>query len=168
MIYVMRGTNASGKDRFVTANFMPHTVLSSDQMRLQLFDDVTEQKTSEIVFEQLKQMLELRLRYGVNYTVMNATHLRYADVDPYVQLARKFGHEVTVISIDPPPLDELVRRTKLYPAGAKATVETLTKHLNRYENSIPRFEEVAAQNWYFNFKRITQDWELVDAVLSVS
>lgn len=162
MIYVMRGTNASGKSTFAHGHFKNHTILSSDKLRLMLFDDVTEQKTSEVVFEQLKQMLELRLRYGVAYTVMDATHLRYADVDPYVQLARKFGREVTVISLDPPPLEELVQRAKQYPAGAKATLESLTRHTNRYHNSIPRFEEVANEHWDFNFKRITQDWGLVE------
>lgn len=162
MIYVMRGTNASGKDTFVKQHFMPHTVLSSDQLRLQLFDNVCEQRTSEVVFDMLKQMLELRLRYGVAYTVMNATHLRYADVEPYVQLARKFGREVTLISIDPPPLEELVRRSKLYPAGAKASVESLTKHINRYHNSLPRFEEVASECWDFNFKRLNQNYEVIN------
>lgn len=161
MIFIIRGPSCSGKDTFVNQHFKDHCVLTRDQFRLALFDDVNEQNKSDLVTEYMQHTLELRLRFGTGYTVINSTNLRYADISGVLSLAKKFGRKVSVISIDPPSLEELIRRNEVRVAGAKRTNSSLEKHIMKYYSFMPRFVEVAEYDPDFTFTRINQSWEVV-------
>lgn len=162
MLYIIRGTSCSGKDTFINKNFDEHCVLSSDKIRLLLTNDMKDQSKNKMVFEYLKHTLELRLTNGCFYTVINATNLKYRDVDDYVQMAKKLGFPVTVISIDPPSLEELYRRSKERGENGGLFVpdEVIFRHYNTYYEAIPRFMELA-NDGEFKFVRVNQKGELV-------
>ena len=148
----MRGTTCSGKDRFCDARFPKHTILSSDKIRLELTNDMSDQSKNSIVFDELRRRLELRLRLGAPYTVVNATNLKFKDVVQYVELAEKYGTNVVVLSIDPPSIEELKRRRdeRVSEGGLSVPDAVIERHHNAYTAGMSRFES----NEYDNFKFI--------------
>lgn len=164
MIFLIRGTSCSGKDTFCATHFPSHTVVSSDQIRLLLTNDMKDQSKNSFVFDHLRLVLETRVRFGTPYTVVNATNLKFKDIVQYIELADKYGKGVTVISIDPPEVDELVKRMTLRAAngGLAVPVAVLQKHHASYFNSMERFKD--AENDYANYKfiRISQEWDIVE------
>ncbi len=167
MLFIMRGTSCSGKDRFIDLNFERHMVLSSDWYRKVLTNDVSNQQQNGLVFDTIRNLLEIRLKNRVPYTVINATNLKLKSVKEFLELAWLYGERVTVISIDPPacedPLKELVRRSheRASQGGLFVPEEVFAKHLESYQNSLPSFEERAMKG-EFLFVRIDQAYEIVD------
>lgn len=163
MIFLIRGTSCSGKDRFCDAYFPEHTVLSSDKIRLLLLNDMKDQSKNAIVFEHLRHVLELRLRFGTPFTVVNATNLKFKDVTEYIDLAEKYGTDVTVISIDPPSVEELIARRdkRVSEGGLYVPDEVFSKHHAAYYNCMDRFIEAESQYSNFKFVRVDQTLEIV-------
>lgn len=163
MIFIIRGTSCSGKDTFIEKHFKEHCVLSSDKFRLMLIDNMKDQSKNGVVFENIKHILEQRLRFGVAYTVINATNLKYKDCQDYFDLAERFGENVTVISIDPPSLEVLFERSKNRGSlgGLEVPNEVIERHYNSYFTSMDRFIEVTGKSDKFSFVRINQDWDFV-------
>jgi len=163
MIFVLRGTSCSGKDYFAERHFAAHTILSSDGFRKMLFDRVEEQANNRIVFDTLNSILEQRLRFGVAYTVVNATSLKFKDCATYFELAKKFGVAITVISIDPPGTDVLLARNESRGAagGLKVPEEVIHRHLNSYYTGMERFVDAQKEFDNYTFIRINQQWEIV-------
>lgn len=165
MVFIIRGTSCSGKDTFINKYFAPHTVLSSDMIRLQLFNNMKDQSKNKIVFEHLRHVLEMRLAFGAPYTVVNATNLKTKDVREYLDIANKLGADVTIISIDPPAIEELIRRSdqRELNGGLGIPDEVFQRHVPSYWNSMPAFEEMAKKG-EFKWIRIGQDEEICDEI----
>lgn len=161
MIFIVRGTTCSGKDTLVKRYFNEHCVLSSDKIRLTLLDNISEQSGSEEVFKYLRHTLEQRLRFGTNHTVINATNLRFSDCVEYIDIAKKFGRKVNVISIDPPPLEVLLQRSNDRVGDSEVSQETIERHIARYNSCMPRFIEYAKEDPAFTFTRVNQNYEVV-------
>lgn len=164
MIFLIRGTSCSGKDTFCDKHFPPHTILSSDQIRLLLTNDMKDQSKNTFVFDHLRLVLETRVRFGTPFTVVNATNLKFKDIVQYIDIADKYGKSVTVISIDPPEVDELIKRMVLRAAkgGLAVPVEVLQKHHASYYNSMDRFKEAESEYANYKFVRIDQEWNIVE------
>lgn len=163
MIYIIRGTSCSGKDTFIQHQWgFDHVVLSSDNIRKILTNDVADQSRNSMVFDYLKHTLELRLMNGCPYTVINATNLKYKDVEDYVNLAEKYGSKATVISIKPPEISELIKRSSERAAlgGLNVPTHVIEKHYNTYTTSMPRFIEVAKEG-KIKFVEIDQKWNII-------
>lgn len=164
MIFLIRGTSCSGKDTFCDKHFPSHTVLSSDQIRLQLLNDMKDQTKNAIVFDHLRLLLDMRIRFGSPFTVVNATNLKFKDIHAYLDIAQTYGEEVTVISIDPPSVDELVRRMEKRSSegGLEIPVSVLEKHHDSYFNCMDRFVEATEMYSNYAFVRIDQEWNIVN------
>lgn len=94
------GLPGSGKSSwFKRHNISP---LSSDMLRLLLFDDATEQGFQDLVFSNLRSMLKARLlaRRPMNY--VDATNLTPHDRHSWIKLAKDFGYEVQAVFFDVP------------------------------------------------------------------
>jgi predicted kinase len=94
------GLPGSGKSSwFKRHNIAP---LSSDLLRVLLFDDPTEQRFQELIFSNLRSMLRARLiaRRPTNY--VDATNLTPHERQSWIKLAKDFGYEVQAVYFDVP------------------------------------------------------------------
>jgi predicted kinase len=95
------GLPGSGKSTwFKRHNILP---LSSDMVRILLFDDATEQRHQDLVFSTLRSMLRARLlaRRPSNY--LDATNLSPHERRSWIKLAHDFGYEAHAVFFDVPP-----------------------------------------------------------------
>jgi predicted kinase len=100
------GLPGSGKSTyFARRGIQP---LSSDQLRLWLLDDATDQSFQHGVFRALRYLLEMRLRLGLPRNYVDATNLTPKERRPYFRLAARYGYEVRAIFFDVPA--DLCRR----------------------------------------------------------
>ena len=86
--------------------------LSSDEIRLLLLDDETDQSQQVRVFSTLRYLLTLRLRIGMKRNYVDATHLTRKERKPYLKLADKYGYEARAIFFDV-PLEVCKQRNRL-------------------------------------------------------
>lgn len=167
MLFIMRGTSLSGKDTFINSTFnRPNNVLSSDNFRELLFGDMSYQGQNNVVFDKMYTILEHRLIYKVEWTVLNATNLRMKDISIPVGLCGLHQEPFTIISIQPPSLEELMFRAeqRIKDGGINIPTHVLTKHLARYEGSLDSFVAEAKHNPLCTFVEIDQNHDIIQMV----
>jgi len=95
------GLPGSGKGTwFKRHNILP---LSSDMVRILLFDDVTEQRYQDLVFSTLRSMLRARLLAKRPWNYVDATNLSPHERRSWIKLANDFGYEAHAVFFDVPP-----------------------------------------------------------------
>jgi predicted kinase len=95
------GLPGSGKSTWFKRNsILP---LSSDMVRILLFDDVTEQRYQDLVFSTLRSMLRARLLAKRPWNYVDATNLSPHERRSWVKLAHDFGYEAHAVFFDVPP-----------------------------------------------------------------
>ena len=95
------GLPGSGKSTwFKRHNILP---LSSDMVRILLFDDVTEQRYQDLVFSTLRSMLRARLLAKRPWNYVDATNLSPHERRSWIKLAHDFGYESHAVFFDVPP-----------------------------------------------------------------
>jgi predicted kinase len=103
------GLPGSGK----SAWFKRHNItpLSSDLLRVLLFDDATEQRYQDLIFSNLRSMLKARLiaRRPMNY--VDATNLTPHERQGWIKLAKDYGYEVRAVFFDV-PLETCLERNR--------------------------------------------------------
>jgi predicted kinase len=94
------GLPGSGKSSWFKRNNI--NPLSSDMLRMLLFDDAQEQRFQDLVFSNLRSMLKARLiaRRPLNY--VDATNLTPHDRQSWIKLAKDYGYEVQAVYFDVP------------------------------------------------------------------
>jgi predicted kinase len=113
------GLPGSGKSSwFKRHNITP---LSSDLLRVLLFDDPTEQRFQDLIFSNLRSMLKARLiaRRPMNY--VDATNLSPHERNGWIKLAKDYGYEVQAVFFDVPVevcLERNQRRERKVPEDA--------------------------------------------------
>jgi predicted kinase len=94
------GLPGSGKSTwFKRHNIFP---LSSDMVRILLFDDVTEQRYQDLVFSTLRSMLRGRLLARRPWNYVDATNLSSHERRSWIKLAHDFGYEAHAVFFDVP------------------------------------------------------------------
>jgi predicted kinase len=94
------GLPGSGKSTwFKRHNIFP---LSSDMVRILLFDDVTEQRYQDLVFSTLRSMLRGRLLARRPWNYVDATNLSPHERRSWIKLAHDFGYEAHAVFFDVP------------------------------------------------------------------
>ncbi len=95
------GLPGSGKSTW----FKRHSILplSSDMVRILLFDDVTEQRYQDLVFSTLRTMLRARLLARRPWNYLDATNLSPHERRSWIKLANDFGYEAHAVFFDVPP-----------------------------------------------------------------
>jgi len=128
------GLPGSGKSTwFKRHNILP---LSSDMVRILLFDDVTEQRYQDLVFSTLRSMLRARLLARRPWNYVDATNLSPHERRSWVKLAHDFGYEAHAVFFDVPPevcIERNRRRERNVPE------EVMQRMANKLRP--PKFEE---------------------------
>jgi predicted kinase len=110
------GLPGSGKSTwFKRHNILP---LSSDMVRILLFDDVTEQRYQDLVFSTLRSMLRARLLARRPWNYVDATNLSPHERRSWIKLANDFGYEAHAVFFDVPPdvcIERNLRRERNVP-----------------------------------------------------
>ena len=83
--------------------------LSSDTLRLWLFDDETDQQSPRAVFAAMRMLLRTRLQLGRSINYVDATHLTPRERKPYLKMASRFGYDIYAVYFDT-PLETCLRR----------------------------------------------------------
>lgn len=128
------GLPGSGKSTwFKRHNILP---LSSDMVRILLFDDVTEQRYQDLVFSTLRSMLRARLLARRPWNYVDATNLSPHERRSWIKLAHDFGYEAHAVFFDVPPevcIERNRRRERNVPE------EVMVRMANKLRP--PKFEE---------------------------
>ncbi len=88
------------------------TPLSSDLLRNILFDDITDQRYSGLVFSTLRSLLRARLIAKMPWNYVDATNLSAHERRQWIKMARSFGYEVQAVYFDVPLAVCLERNSK--------------------------------------------------------
>ena len=110
------GLPGSGKSSWFKRHEI--TPLSSDLLRVLLFDDATEQRFQDLIFSNLRSMLKARLiaRRPTNY--VDATNLTPHERQSWIKLAKDYGYEAQAVFFDVPVevcLERNQRRQRIVP-----------------------------------------------------
>ena len=85
------------------------TPLSSDLLRTILFDDITDQRYSGLVFSTLRSLLRARLIAKMPWNYVDATNLSAHERRQWIKMAKSFGYEAQAVYFDV-PLDVCLER----------------------------------------------------------
>ena len=96
-IVVLVGIAASGK-----STWAQKSVLSSDEIRLLLRDDPTDQTIHRVVFKTMRDLLRRRLDLGMPMTYIDATNLTRRERRPYIKIASMYGCHAEAVFFDTP------------------------------------------------------------------
>ncbi len=122
-IVLLVGLPGSGKSTYLERLGVPG--LSSDQVRLLLADDATDQTIHGRVFGTLRYLVRQRLAIGRRVTYVDATHLTPRERRPYVKIAQKYGCRIEALFFDVPLevcLERNLARARVVPEAAMRTM----------------------------------------------
>ena len=151
------GLPGSGKSTwFKRHNILP---LSSDMVRILLFDDVTEQRYQDLVFSTLRSMLRARLLAKRPWNYVDATNLSPHERRSWVKLAQDFGYEAQAVFFDVPPevcIERNRRRERNVPEDVMLRMASKLRP--------PKFEEGFAKITVVRLKRKEGEPPVAEAV----
>ncbi len=140
------GLPGSGKSTW----FKRHSILplSSDMVRILLFDDVTEQRYQDLVFSTLRSMLRARLLARRPWNYLDATNLSPHERRSWIKLAHDFGYEAHAVFFDVPPEICIERNRRRERNVPEDVMQRMAQKLRA-----PKFEEGFAKITVVRLKR---------------
>jgi predicted kinase len=160
----MRATTCSGKGTFIKQHFKHDSaIFSPDKFREMMCGDIHTQQFNKQVFDTMHHMMDFRLSNRAEYTVYDATNLRIRDASAVIELSKKHGCPITVVSIHPPAIEDLFERNnaRYMATGVLIPDSVIDKHYNRYFASMDPFLKEASYNRLMKFIEINQDYEVL-------
>ncbi len=94
------------------------TPLSSDLLRMMLFDDIAEQRYQDLVFSTLRYLLRARMIARMPWNYVDATNLSPRERRGWIKMAQEFGYEVQAVFFDVPVevcVERNTRRGRMVP-----------------------------------------------------
>ena len=104
------GPAGCGKSTFAAKHFLPTQVVSSDECRALVSDDLTNQAVSGYAFDLLHFIIEKRTYLG-RLSVADATNLKHEDRKPLIKIARWYSYNTAAIIFNL-PLDVCLARNR--------------------------------------------------------
>jgi predicted kinase len=99
-LVLLIGIPGSGKSTYATLRNLP--TVSTDALRLLLFDNVSEQRFQDHVFSVLRHVIRARLDAGIARTFVDATNLGPHERKPLISLATQYGYPACALYFDTP------------------------------------------------------------------
>jgi predicted kinase len=94
-LYMTVGPPGSGKSSWIEKNYSMLPVISSDQLRVEITGDITNQSENENVFKIAHSRIR-EILHGGKKVVYDATNLKADDRKTVIDIARRNGAQVTV------------------------------------------------------------------------
>lgn len=94
------------------------TPLSSDLLRMMLFDDIAEQRYQDLVFSTLRYLLRARMIARMPWNYVDATNLSPRERRGWIKMTQEFGYEVQAVFFDVPVevcVERNTRRGRMVP-----------------------------------------------------
>ncbi len=94
------------------------TPLSSDLLRMLLFDDMSEQRYQDLVFSTLRYLLRARMIARMPWNYVDATNLSPRERRGWIRMAQEFGYDVHAVFFNVPLevcMDRNKRRGRMVP-----------------------------------------------------
>jgi predicted kinase len=107
-IVTLLGPSGAGKTWWWCGRYRSHQVLSLDELRLRLSDDIADQSVTPLAVELRRMMLEHRAQAGLA-TVIDATNARLEHRRPIVATASRW-HRPTIAVVFHTPLELCLQR----------------------------------------------------------
>ncbi len=105
------------------------TPLSSDLLRTILFDDITDQRYSGLVFSTLRSLLRARLIAKMPWNYVDATNLSAHERRQWIKMAKSFGYEAQAVFFDVPLAVCMERNSKRERRVADDVMEKMAERL---------------------------------------
>jgi predicted kinase len=105
------------------------TPLSSDMLRTILFDDITDQRYSGLVFSTLRSLLRARLIAKMPWNYVDATNLSAHERRQWIKMAKSFGYEAQAVYFDVPLAVCMDRNSKRERRVADDVMEKMAERL---------------------------------------
>jgi predicted kinase len=105
------------------------TPLSSDMLRTILFDDITDQRYSGLVFSTLRSLLRARLIAKMPWNYVDATNLSAHERRQWIKMAKSFGYEAQAVYFDVPLAVCMERNSKRERRVADDVMEKMAERL---------------------------------------
>jgi predicted kinase len=162
-LILMRGASCSGKSTIASQLVPNKVIISSDATRELLFGDITIQTMNKLVFEHIHKIVEHRCSFMVGVTLVDATHLSVSEIAFYVEMTKKYGTNVRVVSIVPPSIETLIERNTLrsIQTGVYIPPAIIEKHHRKYFDCRPTFVKYA-RDGLIDFHEIGGESDVVE------
>ena len=105
------------------------TPLSSDMLRSILFDDITDQRYSGLVFSTLRSLLRARLIAKMPWNYVDATNLSAHERRQWIKMAKSFGFDAQAVFFDVPLAVCMERNSKRDRRVADDVMEKMAERL---------------------------------------
>lgn len=127
-VLILVGLPGSGKSTWA-AGRKGAVTLSSDQMRLLLSGDETNQSIHGRVFAAMRYLLRERLRLQQALTIIDATNIRRKDRKPFLKIVEKFGASAEAVYFDVSLETALRRNAGRVRRVPRAAIESMSQRL---------------------------------------
>lgn len=135
-LVMMVGPAGSGKSTFAHKHFPGTYIVSSDECRRIVCDDMTDQDHNTEVFDLFHRLIDVRLRNG-RLTVADATHLTTGSRENLRKVAQRYGVPLIPIVLDI-PLSVCMRQNEH--RDRQVPEHIVKKHYKRLEGCLPSLE----------------------------
>lgn len=143
MLIILRGPPGSGKSSFGRRFFKEHQIVSTDNIRKIMFDDINHMNRNDEVFHLRNQIVRQRLGAGL-VTVADSMHLRPSCVNELTEIADSLCSDYIIVSFNCNKSldlyrDRVIERNKT--SEQFISMERYQKLLLDYNNSTKYFKQ---------------------------
>lgn len=131
-LVLLVGPAGSGKTTFAQKHFRPTEIISSDEYRERISDDMTNQKCNGLVFNIVHQIVDARLSLQ-RLTVLDATNLTPESRETARNIAAAAKAPVFVLMVNTTLSDCLENNQK---RGRVVPQDVIEKHWERYQQAV--------------------------------
>lgn len=134
LLYILRGSPASGKSTWIRENHLESYTLAADSIRLLYEAPVLNnagnfcitQKNDTEVWALLMKLLEKRMSNG-EFVIVDATHYKSTLINKYKHLVEKYRYRVNIVDFTDVPMEELLKRNAQREEYKRVPEETIKK-----------------------------------------
>lgn len=134
LLYILRGSPASGKSTWIKENHLESYTLAADSIRLLYEAPVLNnmgnfcitQKNDTEVWALLMKLLEKRMSNG-EFVIVDATHYKSTLINKYKNLVEKYRYRVNIVDFIDVPVEELLKRNAQREEYKRVPEETIKK-----------------------------------------
>ena len=134
LLYILRGSPASGKSTWIRENHLESYTLAADSIRLLYEAPVLNnegnfcitQKNDTEVWALLMKLLEKRMSNG-EFVIVDATHYKSTLINKYKNLVEKYRYRVNIVDFTDVPMEELLKRNAQREEYKRVPEETIKK-----------------------------------------